>query len=450
MRSNPVRPFQSWNRRTRGSVLIIVLWICFGLVALVIYFAHSMSTELRAADNRSVNLAAREAADGGTRYVAYVLSQYGSDGLPPLSTDYEAEALPVGKSTFWIIGRDPDLASSNEPYFGLVDEASKLNLNTASRTMLEALPDMTPQLAGAILDWRDSNQNVGENGAEDETYSRLDPPRRAKNAPFETIDELRLVFGATLDLLYGEDLNRNGVLDPNEDDGEESLPVDDRNGQLRRGLLDHLTVYSAQPNTRRDGSRRIDVTSTAARPRLSQLLMEKFGAARAGEINTAIQGRELTSAAELMVRGRLTPAEYDQVHADLTASSGAVVRGLINLNTADEIVLACIPGIGAEGAQSVVNYRLSHPTGQTSIGWLSEVLDPASIIRAGPFITGQSYQYSADIAAVGPNGRGYSRVRTILDHSAGTPRMIYRQDLTSLGWSLGESVREVARLPQAR
>jgi hypothetical protein len=35
-----------------GSVLIIVLWIAFGLVTLTIYFAHSMNFQLRAADNK--------------------------------------------------------------------------------------------------------------------------------------------------------------------------------------------------------------------------------------------------------------------------------------------------------------------------------------------------------------------------------------------------------------
>ncbi len=30
------------------------------------------------------------------------------------------------------------------------------------------------------------------------------------------MDELRLVYGATMDLLVGDDLNRNGVLDVNE------------------------------------------------------------------------------------------------------------------------------------------------------------------------------------------------------------------------------------------
>lgn len=438
---------QVGRMRTRGSVLIIVLWVCFGVVALVLYFAHSMSSELRAADNRVVSLSAREAADGGARYVAYVLGQYATGGTRPLSTDYEAEALPVGEATFWILGRDPDIEPTDEPVFNLVDEASKINLNTATRGMLEALPNMTPELAGAIIDWRDTNANVTENGAEDETYSRLTPPRRTKNAPFESVDELRLVYGATLDLLFGEDLNRNGVLDPNEDDGDASLPVDDRNGILRRGLLDFVTVYSAQPNTRSDGSRRVDVGAVTSRQRLNQLLVDRFGATRAAELMVPIEGQQLGSVAEFMVRSRITAAEFERIQGDVTASTAAVVRGLINVNTAPETVLACLPGIGPEKAPALISYRLSHPEGLTSIAWLLEALDPASLVQAGPFITGQSYQYSADIVAVGPHGRGYARIRTVFDLSQGTPRMVYRQDLAGLGWALGAVALDSARLP---
>jgi hypothetical protein len=57
-------------------------------------------------------------------------------------------------------------------------------------------------------------------------------------------------------------------------------------------------------------------------------------------------------------------------------------------------------------------------------------------------ITTRSFQYSADIAAVGPEGRGYRRVRFVFDLSDGTPKIIHRQDLSRLGWALGDTVRE--------
>src|SRR5208283_3791931 len=120
---------------------------------------------------------------------------------------------------------------------------------------------------------------------------------------------------------------------------------------------------------------------------------------------------------------------------------GATSAGLVDVNTASETVLACIPGIGVNNAQSVVNYRVSNPTALTSFAWLPSVLSTAGIRRAGPYLTDQSYQFSADIAAVGRFGRGYHRERVVFDTSMGTPRIIFRQDLTSLGWALGTQVR---------
>src|SRR5262245_58666503 len=48
-------------RDRSGSVLIIVLWIAFGLVSLALYFAQSMTFELRSADNRAAAIEAEQA-----------------------------------------------------------------------------------------------------------------------------------------------------------------------------------------------------------------------------------------------------------------------------------------------------------------------------------------------------------------------------------------------------
>ena len=63
-------------------------------------------------------------------------------------------------------------------------------------------------------------------------------------------------------------------------------------------------------------------------------------------------------------------------------------------------------------------------------------------LEAGDYITTQSYQFAADIAAVGPYGRGYRRVKFIFDLSEGSAKIIYRQDLSRLGWAFGEDVRQ--------
>ena len=338
------RSFAAMSPLQRGSVLIIVLWICLGLVALTLYFANSMSSELRAADNRVMEIAARQAVAGGERYAAYVLTNHATNGAvpDPNSADpnfsYQAENLPVGDANFWFIGRDPNLVPTTEPVFGLVDEASKLNLNTASLTMLEGLPNMTPDLAAAIIAWRSPSRS-GNNASN--TYATLTPPRLNKGAPFESVDELRLVYGATLDLLFGEDTNRNGALDANEDDGDQSAPHDSQDGQLQPGILEYVTVYSAQPNTRADGSRRIDISTAQTRAPLRALLLRRLSAERTSAILARLGVITLRSVAEFLTASGMTADEFALIHTDITATAtGTTVPGLVNVNTASATVLA--------------------------------------------------------------------------------------------------------------
>ena len=242
-------------------MLILVLWISIGLVAIALYFANSMTFELRASDNRVTGLAAEQAIEGAARYVGYVLSNFATNGAVPNNTQFSCAAVPVGDAHFWLIGRDPSGTPATEPYFGLVDEASKLNLNRAGTNALSYLPNMTLDFADAIVDWRSTN-GIGDYALDYASLGYTD-----KNSPFETVDELRLVYGATIDLLVGEDVNRNGVLDANEKDLN-------GNGTLDPGLFEYVTVYSRQPNTHSDGSSLTNV-NPATEARLQTLVPER-------------------------------------------------------------------------------------------------------------------------------------------------------------------------------
>jgi hypothetical protein len=57
-------------------------------------------------------------------------------------------------------------------------------------------------------------------------------------------------------------------------------------------------------------------------------------------------------------------------------------------------------------------------------------------------VTPYSWQFTADVAAVGHDNRGYRRVRFVFDCSSGTPLIVYRQDLTYLGWALGKKLHD--------
>ena len=449
--ARPVRNHTSPHQS--GSILIIVLWIAFGLVSIALYFAHSMSMELRAGDNRVAAAEAEQAIQGALRYVLYELTNLATPGQPPAADTLQSEAVAIGPAQYWLIGRSnrSDTAAA-PPTFGLVDEASKLNLNTATAAMLESLPRMTPELAAAIIDWRDANSEVTPGGAEDETYLRLNPGYHCKNAPFESVDELRLVAGADLDTLFGEDTNRNGVLDDNENDGTASLPNDNSDGRLDPGITEYVTVWSREPNTRTNGQPRLNLVTNGQRL-LPPLLLSKFGTDRSNAILRRIGANwNFNSPLQFYVRSGLTADEFTQIASDITTTNGAFITGRVNVNTASVAVLACIPGIGTDKAPSLVSFRQSNPAKLTSVAWVTEILDARAINQAGPFLTVNTYQFTADIAAVGHHGRGYQRVRFVIDTTEtgadGQPKILYRQDLTHLGWALGSDVRQTLLLAQ--
>src|SRR5665213_1394311 len=254
--------------RERGSLLIIVLWIAFGLVSITLYFANSMSMELRAADNRVASIEAEEAIEGGAVYVSNILATLAQPGMIPSTQNYRADGVKVGGGMFWLIGRDTNDVQTAQPdqmVFGLVDEASKVNLNTANLNMLTNLPQMTenPNIAAAIYDWRTTNTTPSQNGAKSQTYSMMQPPYLCKMTNFESVDELRLVYGMNMDLLYGEDANLNGILDPNENDGDTLPPHDNQDGRLDPGLLEYVTVCTHEPTVTSNGTGRVLVNAAA-------------------------------------------------------------------------------------------------------------------------------------------------------------------------------------------
>ncbi len=447
-----------------GSTLVIVLWIAFGLVSLAIYFGHSMIFELRASDARVSGIGAEQAIDAAERYLIYTLVNYQTNGVMPDPTTYLREAVPVGDSHFWLIGRDTNnLAGQGIVSFGLTDENSKLNLNTATSNMLFFLPNMTVDLTSAILDWRDTN---GGTGSFEMYYGMQNPPYQNKSAPFDTVEELKLLYGADMFTLFGEDLNRNGVLDANETD-------EIKNGLVDPGLLEYVTVYSREPITYSNGVARVSLRSVSDTGPLASLLQSTLGASRASQILTSLgvvsmggrgrpgtgpggRGVQVTTARtfasplQFYRASGMTSDEFALIANALMASTATnYIEGRVNINTASGAVLACLPGLVDNPGlvQTLINYREQNRYQLTSIAWVVDALgqNNSSVLdalAATDCITSQSYQYCADVAALGPNGRGYRRVRFIIDTMDGTPKVIYRQDLTHLGWALGKDVRQ--------
>ncbi len=443
-------PTLNARRSRQGSVLIIVLWVCVGLVSIALYFANTMGFELRASDNRVSGLQADQAIEGAARYVGLALLNFATNGTVPDNTQFRCEAVPVGDARFWLLGRDPSGTSGPEPYFGLVDEGAKLSLNNASTNVLQYLPNMTIDFADAILDWRSTNGVVALD------YTSLG--YQTKYAPFETVDELRLVYGSSLEFLAGEDVNRNGILDKNEKDLNSS-------GQLDPGLFEYVTVYTREPNFHADGTTLTNVNTisesemrslfqnagTSSAARMAQLLYRSIHP-NPNNPRTVNNCNGLLDLALRCKNAGLSSDDFAKLEPNVTTSTNAYFRGRVNVNTAGvDVLTALFMGAGQDeqtalsAAQTLITYREQNLSRLGSITWVIDALgNNQPIITAMARrndLTTRSYQFTADIAAVGPFGRGYRRVKFIFDISDGTPKILYRQDLSRLGWALGEKAR---------
>ncbi|OAI56400.1 hypothetical protein AYO47_09065 [Planctomyces sp. SCGC AG-212-M04] len=280
------------KQRRPASALIVVLIVVMMLSLGAYSFSQLMMAEAKATVLFDRDSQARALADSAVEVAAAVLGKPEDITIadiyhsPELFGGIElvTGATPQTTGRYSLVAPVPN-DKSGLLRNGMVDESSKWNLNALLNmnmteqelaTVFTSLPGMDDTIAQSIIDWLDADDEPRELGAEIGYYSSLDPPYAPRNGKLETLDELLKIQGVTPALLYGEDANRNGILDPNEDDGDASLPSDNQDGVLDLGWSSYLTVYSKETNLRGDGSPKVNLNQ----PLLSTLydtLEEEFG-----------------------------------------------------------------------------------------------------------------------------------------------------------------------------
>jgi hypothetical protein len=441
-------------------VLIVTMWVLLVLAGLVLVLARAM----RAVADRSANeLAAVQASAIEQGAIQYVLSSVdGLQGQPPSETDTPCEAVLVGDGAFWILRPGND---ERTYFFGITDEAAKVNLNSATLEMISKLPGMTSEFAASIMDWRDTDGNVTTGGAENEYYLMLPDPYECKNGPLETVEELFLIRGATRDIILGQDANRNGVLDAGETTGASSGTFTSTGVHLYQGLINYATVYSAEPaatatsgasSSSSSGSSGGGSSSTTTSGQLinvnvsSQALTELLrGAVSSGRlpgVRDRIQReRPFRNLIEFYYRAGLTLDEFKPIAGKITASTGTAPAGRINVNTAPKEVLLCLPGLEESDAAALVAQRPTADADRASMAWVVQALSRQKALAIGNYITSFSYQFSADIVSAPSSGRAFKRCRVVIDARTSPPKIVYRQSLTHLGWPLSPDILTALR-----
>jgi len=275
---------------------------------------------------------------------------------------------------------------------GPADAHAKLNINRLTRDQLLLLePLMTEDVADSILDWIDPDEDTRELGAEVGYYQSLPGGYEPRNAPMSSIVELELVAGVDPEDVRGEDWNLNGLLEANEDDGDESWPADNADGVLDAGWSAVLTASSVEGSLAASGEERLDLTlateaeimdrTTVTRDQATAIIGYLDGAANAS-LGDFIR-RDLSQLAPSGGQGQpaarvenLTPEQVGLILDECsvgTAAVGALLPGKLNINTCAAETLEFLPEIDAAVADAIVADREGRAEGYTSIVQLQEV-----------------------------------------------------------------------------
>ena len=373
------------NRNKKGLVIVAVLWVVVVLMAIVAFVGRNSRLDTKVCLARMEGLRCKLACRAGIETAIGVLNEdtRESDSLTDLWSDNEEDFNDIGLEKCWF-------------NVWVVDEASKLNVNTATKEQLLELPYMTQEIADAIIDWRDNNDTPRPGGVESGYYENLTFGYTIRNGPFRTIRELLLVKDITEELLYGEDTNLNSQLDYNERDGDENPPADDGDSELDKGWIAYLTCYSVDTNKDAGDNARININEANER-RLERSLGIKSSQAKWIVENRNKQNdNKYQSIADLINKNspkkpqRSSREDSDNAEpldlqtfyniADkITVSDEDKVPGKVNINTASAIVLAALLGgddTADKIAEDIVAYRESLMYGMESI---AEVMQLGSI-----------------------------------------------------------------------
>ncbi|MDP8245549.1 MAG: type II secretion system protein GspK [Candidatus Hinthialibacter antarcticus] len=430
----------------RGIALIVVLWIVTVMGTFTMLFSRESRLAVKINKNLNDALQAEMLAEAGVyRAVAELIDDYELTTFDSLNETWSNSAdaffdATLGDGVYRV--EHPDFSTPGSTAYGCVDECSKLNINTATRDMILALPYATEELADAILDWRDENDEQRTFGAEIDYYQSLEEPYQPKNGQFDTLGELMLVRGVSVEVLYGEDINSNGLLDLNENDGESSFPIDDGNDELNLGWIHYLTVYSYEKNESGDGLSRININSAnedEMKEELSDVLSDE-------EINQIIQGRdgnEYTRIGDLISRqqnnnnggGRnnnnnqriLSKEKMRDVADRITTTDDEKLFGLVNLNTAPREVLKCFFPQNEEIVETIIEYRESSDGPLESLGELLDVqgVSEQQFARMTEIACTKSSVFSMRSTGYIQANNAYKQVFAIFDRNAEPPQFIY-------------------------
>jgi type II secretory pathway component PulK len=512
------RLFRRAPTAARSGLVLLVVTITVVLLTMAAWsYSSQMLTELEASAMGGRGVAARMAAESGIEFAATRILERDLESDVNVFHDPDVfqgqlltdSANQRGRLRFSLIVPDETNTGSGATRFGLASENSKFNVNrlidldtldTENLGLvyqsLLVIPGMTEDIVDAVLDALDSDDDRRPGGAELGDYESLGLYDAIPNGPFDSIDQLLQVVGVSPELFYGEDANRNGLLDANEDDGDRLAPADNADGVLDLGWRVYLTASSRERNTSPDGESKININQ-GQMTELYDAVEEQLGAdaakfivgyrlsgteyaqqafespessvtdaiTREGIDLTVVPAWQFTSIYELIggttneVKMATGPGQTFEspwsegsgtllntlVELDgiLTTSDDTWVEGRININQARNEVLQAIPMIPVDAPASIIAARPAVSAqgssavmlSRRSAGWLvvEKIVDLETLRKIGPWITTGGDVFSFQSIGHYDAGGPTIRLEAMIDGSEYPPAITFVRDLTHLG-----------------
>lgn len=198
-----------------GIALILVLGAALVLTAIVAGFTYSMKVEARLAQNYQSDAEMQWMARSGVELARYILAQelQSPEGrmYDALNQKWAGGYGSISNEVLAGISLDDNILGRGRFSIKIIDQERRFNINSADRFVLaQALQLMNVDasqhgtIIDSIMDWRDTDDDAGINGAEsDDYYLRQNPPYYAKNGPIDDLTELLLVKGVTPEIFWG-------------------------------------------------------------------------------------------------------------------------------------------------------------------------------------------------------------------------------------------------------
>jgi len=197
-------------RPERGIALLMVLWVLTALMVIVLSFSFMAKTETLATLSFKEGIEKKFLAEAGIER-----------GMVEML--YRSKNLNSGDAEIWNADGTPysDQLGNGKYTVRIMDESGKLDINTLNDSSAIILKNLLISsgvksedadiIADSVLDWKDADDLRRLNGAESDYYMSLPNPYKAKNADFDTVEELLLVKGMTPEILFGTE-GKKGIV----------------------------------------------------------------------------------------------------------------------------------------------------------------------------------------------------------------------------------------------